>query len=277
MTGSMLRFLALALLAYFVVVMLACALQSKMLYLRSIPGRELAATPADAGLAFEEVQIETSDGLALHAWHVPAASNRATLLFFHGNAGNISHRLDSIRIFHELGLSVLILDYRGYGRSQGSPSEEGTRRDARAAWRQLVEDRGLAPGEIVVFGRSLGAAVAAELARGREPAAVILESAFTSVPDIAQEAYWFLPARWLSRFEYATAEYVAEIPAPVLVIHSEDDEIIPFHHGRAVFEAAREPKRLLVLRGDHNTGFLISESDYRRGIDEFLSGVAGLH
>lgn len=277
MTGSMFRFLTLALLAYFVVVMLACALQSKMLYLRSIPGRELAATPADAGLAFEEVQIKTSDGLALHAWHVPAVSSRATLLFFHGNAGNISHRLDSILIFHELGLSVLILDYRGYGRSQGNPSEEGTRRDARAAWRHLVEDRGLAPGEIVVFGRSLGAAVAAELARGRKPAAVILESAFTSVPDIAQEAYWFLPARWLSRFEYATAEYVAEIPAPVLVIHSEDDEIIPFHHGRTVFEAAREPKRLLVLRGDHNTGFLISESNYRRGIDEFLSGVAGLH
>lgn len=272
----MLRFLALALLAYFAVAVLACALQSKLLYLRSVPGRDLSATPADAGLAFEETYIDTEDGLALHAWYVPADPARATLLFFHGNAGNVSHRIDSIRIFHDLGLSVLIIDYRGYGLSEGRPSETGTRRDARAAWDHLVSERGVPPGRIVVFGRSLGAAVAAELARGRDPGAVILESAFTSVPDIAQEAYWFLPARWLSRFDYATADYVRDVTAPVLVIHSEDDDIIPLHHGLAVHDAAREPKRLLVLRGDHNTGYLVSASRYRKGIDEFLADVAEL-
>ena len=268
--------MAAALLAYFILVLLAYASQSKLLYLRSVPGRELLGAPSDAGLPFDEVWIETADGVRLHGWYVPAQPARATLLFFHGNAGNVSHRLDSLRIFHDLGLSVLIIDYRGYGRSEGTPSERGTGRDARAAWAYLVTERGAEPEKIVVFGRSLGAAVAAELARDVAPGALILESAFTSVPDIAQEAYWFLPARWLSRFEYATAEYVKEIAAPVLVIHSEDDEIIPFHHGRAVFEAANGPKQLLVLHGDHNTGFLLSASRYRQGIDGFLSELAGL-
>lgn len=270
------RLLAAALLAYSILVLLTCALQSKLLYLRSVPGRELEAAPSDAGLPFDQVRIETADGVRLHGWYLPAQPARATLLFFHGNAGNISHRLDSLRIFHDVGLSVLIIDYRGYGRSEGTPSERGTARDARAAWRYLVTERGAEPERIVVFGRSLGAAVAAELARDVAPGALILESAFTSVPDIAQEAYWFLPARWLSRFEYTTAEYVKEIAAPVLVIHSEDDEIIPFHHGRTVFDAANEPKQLLVLRGDHNTGFLLSASCYRQGIDEFLSELANL-
>ena len=270
------RLLAAALLAYFILVLLAYALQSKLLYLRSVPGRELQGAPSDAGLPFDHVRIETADGVRVHGWYVPAQPARATLLFFHGNAGNVSHRLDSLRIFHDLGLSVLIIDYRGYGRSEGTPSERGTRRDARAAWAYLVTERGAEPETIVLFGRSLGAAVAAELARDVAPGALILESAFTSVPDIAQEAYWFLPARWLSRFEYATAEYVKDTAAPVLVIHSEDDEIIPFHHGRAVFEAANEPKQLLVLRGGHNTGFLVSGSSYRQGIDRFLAELTDL-
>lgn len=274
--ASILRLLAGLVLAYGAVVVLAWFFQSGLLYLRHVPGRELEATPAAIGLDYEEARIEASDGVRLHGWFVPAGNPRGTLLFFHGNAGNVSHRLDSIRLFHDLRLSVLILDYRGYGHSQGSPSEPGTRRDARAAWNYLVEERDILPESIIVFGRSLGAAVAAELARERQPGALILESAFTSVPDVAQEAYWFLPARWLSRFEYATLDYVRQVSAPVLTIHSENDEIIPYHHGRTVFEAANEPKRFLTLRGGHNTGFILSEAEYRRGIDSFLSEVAGL-
>lgn len=271
-----LRLLAGLVVAYGIVVLLAWSLQSRLLYLRHLPGRALEATPASVGLAYEDAAPETADGVRLHGWFVPAERPRATLLFFHGNAGNISHRLDSIRLFNELGLDVFILDYRGYGRSGGRPGEAGTRLDARAAWRYLVETRGIPPARVIIFGRSLGAAVAAELAGEHRPAALILESAFTSVPDIAQDAYWYLPARWLSTFEYATINEVRGSAAPVLVIHSRDDEIIPYHHGRAVYEAAPEPKRLLTLRGSHNNGFLLSEAAYRRGIDAFLTEIAGL-
>lgn len=270
-----LKFVAGVLLVYGGLVLFAWLFQSGLLYLRHVPGRQLDADPSLIGLAYEDVRFPAADGVRLHGWLVPARDARGVLLFFHGNAGNVSHRLESIELFHRLGLTVFIVDYRGYGQSEGSPSEAGTRRDARAAWRYLVLERGVAPARIVIFGRSLGAAVAAELARGREAGALILESAFTSVPDVARDVYWYLPARWLSRFEYATADYVRGVASPVLVIHSEDDEIIPYHHGLAVFQAAHEPKRLLTLSGGHNTGFLLSEERYRRGIDEFLD-AAGL-
>jgi len=245
--------------------------QAHLLYLPGIPSRELSATPQQIGLAYEDLQFEAEDGVRLHGWYVPADGARGTVLFFHGNAGNISHRLDSLRIFHGLGLNVLIFDYRGYGQSEGRPSEEGTRLDAIAAWRQLVDARGESPDRIVLFGRSLGAALAAWLAARERPAALILESAFTSVPDLAAELYWWLPARMLSRLEYATRDYLAGARGPVLVVHSRDDEIIPYSHGRALYEAARPPRAFLELRGDHNTGFLLSEASYVRGLDAFLS------
>ncbi|MDI5919777.1 alpha/beta hydrolase [Halomonas sp. LR5S13] len=267
------------LLAYAMLVMVACAFQGRLLYLPHVGGREYLATPQDLGLEYEPVTLRTGDGLGLDAWWVPARASRGGLLFLHGNAGNISHRLDSIEQFHRLGLSVLILDYRGYGRSEGGPSEAGTAHDARAGWRWLRETAGLPPGEIVLFGRSLGAAVAANLARELKgearPAALILESPFRSVPELAQRLYPILPARWLSRFNYDTAAYVAQSEAPVLVIHSREDDIIPFAEGEAVHAAAPEPKRMLVIGGSHNTGFLESERVYLAGIEGFLVEVAG--
>ncbi len=258
---------------YCLVVLLAWAFQARLLYLPHV-GREPVGTPTDIGLDWEPVTLRTRDDLTLDGWWVPAERARATLLFFHGNAGNISHRLASIRQFHRLGLSVLIVDYRGYGESEGRPSEAGTARDARAAWRWLIEERGLAPGEIVLFGRSLGAGVAAELAAALEPeatpGALILESAFRSVPKLGQRLYPFLPVRWLSRFDYDVETYVTQRLMPLLVIHSRDDEIIPFSEGEAVFAAACEPKELLVIHGGHNTGYLDSEPDYSAGIAAFL-------
>ncbi|MDN3523600.1 alpha/beta hydrolase [Halomonas ramblicola] len=276
----MLRLVALLLGAYALVVLLAWVFQDRLLYLPHV-GREVIGSPADRGLAWEAVALETEDGLTLDAWWVPAEAPRAALLFLHGNAGNISHRLDSIAQFHALDLSVLILDYRGYGESEGRPSEAGTALDARAGWHWLVEQRRLAPEEVVLFGRSLGAGVAAELAAalsagGTPPAAVILESSFRSVPKLAQRLYPFLPARWLARFAYDTERRVAAIAAPLLVIHSRDDEIIPFDEGEAVHAAAREPKALLAIRGGHNTGFRDSEPEYSAGIEAFLSEEAGL-
>jgi fermentation-respiration switch protein FrsA (DUF1100 family) len=257
--------------AYLALLLFVFVGQSGMLYLPDLPSRELTTTPRAIGLAYEDVRLRTDDGVQLHGWFIPAAQPRGTLLFFHGNAGNISHRLDSIRIFNELRLSVFIFDYRGYGQSEGSPSEVGTQRDAVAVWRYLTEERGVAPQQIVLFGRSLGAAVAAWLATQREPGALILESAFTSVPDVAAEYYWWLPVRLLARFEYATRDYVRAVRCPVLVVHSPDDEIIAFKHGEAIFAAAPEPKELLRLRGSHNEGFLLSGAIYTGGLDAFLA------
>ncbi len=250
--------------------LLLYAFQGYLLYL---PSRELAGTPDDIGLAYEDVALVTDDGYRLHGWYLPADAKQPVVLFFHGNAGNISHRLDTLRLFHQLGLNTLIVDYQGYGRSEGSPSEPGTHLDALAAWRYLVKDRGVPADKIVLFGRSLGAAVATELAARHRPRALILESAFTSLPDLAAQLYPFMPVRLLTRYHYDNHALMAKISCPVLVIHSAADEIVPFTHGRALFEAAPEPKRLLVIQGSHNDGFLISGQHYLKGISSFVAAV----
>lgn len=172
-------------------------------------------------------------------------------------------------------LNVLMFDYRGYGRSEGSPDEKGTYLDAEAAWRYLVEQRRERAGQIVIHGRSLGGAVAAHLAGDHTPAALVLESTFSSIPDLAARLYWWLPVRWLSKFHYRTAERVAAIQCPVLVIHSRDDDLIPFEHGRHIFEAAPQPKRFLEIRGSHNSAFLDSESTYAPALRAFLGEHLG--
>jgi hypothetical protein len=244
--------------------------QANLLYRPDFLGRTVTTTPAAIGLDHEPVELTTTDQVAIHGWYVPAEPERAVVAFFHGNAGNIGHRLETLSLLNELGLSTLIIDYRGYGQSEGKPSEAGTYRDAEAAWRYLTEQRGIAPGRIVLFGRSLGSAVAAHLAARHEAGAVVLESAFTSLPDLAAELYPYLPARLLSRFRYPTAENIARTRAPVLVIHGQADELTPLHHGQEVFERAPEPKRLVTLEGGHNTGFLGNEAVYRRAWADFL-------
>lgn len=234
------------------------------------PFKSLAATPDRMGLDYEEVYLETQDGARLHAWFIPAENAETTLLFFHGNAGNLSHRLDSIRIFHEMGLNVFIIDYRGYGESSGRPSEEGTYRDARAAWDYLTGNRAIPPHRIVLFGRSLGASVAAWLARQTAPAALILESAFTSVQAMGKKLYPYLPVNLLTRIRYPTLDYVRDTQLPLLVIHSREDEIIPFEFGRQLHAAAAGPRELLPIEGGHNDGFLVSGERYRQGIAGFL-------
>lgn len=247
-------------------------MQGRMLYLPEVPGRGLVMTPEDAGLDFEDLRIETADGVTLHGWFIPGEGERL-LLFFHGNAGNISHRLDSIRQFHQLGLSVLIIDYRGYGQSGGRTTETGLYRDAEAAWDYLTGSRGVRPEQIVVFGRSLGASVAAWLAARREPLALIVESSFSSVPDIGQELYPWLPVRWLSRLRHATVQYVSQVRCPVLVVHSRDDEIIPFRHGQAIYDAAPEPRDFVALRGSHNDAFIRDQETYLEGLSAFMDGL----
>ncbi|MDH3639287.1 MAG: alpha/beta hydrolase, partial [Gammaproteobacteria bacterium] len=209
----------------------------------------------------------------LHGWFSPATGAHHTVLFLHGNGGNISHRLDSLRIFNQLGLNTLIIDYRGYGLSTGSPSEAGTYSDARAAWRYLLTGRGIKPEQIIIFGRSLGGAVAVWLAVNAPARALIVESGFTSIPELAAHHYPLLPTRWLSRYSYNSVERLMEIRIPKLVVHSRNDEIVPFGQGRRLFAAARDPKQFLEISGDHNLGFLQTGGHYIAGLQNFLQTV----
>jgi len=245
-------------------------MQERMIFLAHLPGRQLEATPRDVGFDYVDVKFQTTDGVSLHGWYVFAHNPRGTVLFLHGNAGNISHRLDSIAIFHELGLDTFIIDYRGYGQSEGKPGEEGTYRDADAAWEHLVTERGEDPARTVVFGRSLGGAVATWLATKHKPAALIVESSFTSVAEMAAHLYPFMPVRLILRLRYPVIDFLARITCPVLIVHSRDDEIIPFSMGKALYKAAPAPKAFLELEGDHNNAFLLSRDRYHQELAAFI-------
>ena len=242
--------------------------QPRMLY---FPTRAIHTTPTQIGLAYEEVDFGAVDGIRLHGWFVPSDSARATLLFCHGNAGNISDRLASIEQFHRLRLDVFAFDYRGYGRSEGTPNEAGTYRDVEAAWEYLTERKRIPADRIIVFGRSLGGALAIWLAAHHRVGGLIVESSFTSIPDIAAKHYPFLPVRWLSRFRYDSRSRIGQVTAPVLIIHSPDDDLVPFSHGEELFAAANEPKEFLRLSGSHNEGFLINSDSYDKALTEFIA------
>ena len=244
--------------------------QSRLVY---FPGPSLVTTPKRVGLAYEDVWLTAADGVRIHGWFVPRPKARGTLLFFHGNAGNIADRLDSLSIFHGLGLNSLIIDYHGYGNSGGAPGEDETYLDAEAAWSYLLEERRIPAGEIVIFGRSLGGGVAAWLAARVKPAGLIIESTFTSVADLAAQLYPLFPVRWLARIRYDNKTALANVACPVLVVHSRDDEVMPPAHGRALFEAAPEPKSFLELRGTHNDGFLVSGESYVNGLSGFFDEI----
>lgn len=251
-------------------------LQPRMLF---FPFGSLSATPVDWGLDYEDVRLVTDDGVELHGWLISAPIRRSTppdtLLFFHGNAGNVSHRGESIAIFTALGLDVLIIDYRGYGRSDGSHSEQGFYADAAAAWNWLTETRAIPPEKIVIFGRSLGGAVATQLAARTQPAALIVESSFDRLQGLAETHYPLLSRLIPLRYRFASVEHMAAVRCPVLVLHSPDDRIVPYRLGQRLYEAASEPKVFVELHGDHNEGFLRSQPQYQEALASFLEGLAG--
>jgi fermentation-respiration switch protein FrsA (DUF1100 family) len=254
-------------LIYIIVICFFYFSQKRMLF---YPVREITVTPKYIGLDFEDIVLTTKDNVNIAGWYVPASGERGTQLFCHGNAGNISHRLDSIRIFHDLNLSVLIFDYRGYGKSEGYPTEEGTYLDAEASLDYLINVKKVHPDKVILFGRSLGSAGAAEIALRHRAGALIIESGFTSVSDLGHKYFPFLPVRLLSRYSYATASKVSKINIPKLFIHSPQDEIIPFIHGKHLYENAHPPKEFLEITGGHNEGFLISGYVYTKGFDRFI-------
>ena len=234
------------------------------------PLREVTYNPGDLGLAFEKVVIKTEDGLKISAWFIPADNAAFTVLMCHGNGGNMTHRLDTINILNELGLSCMIFDYRGYGSSQGKPTEEGTYLDVGAVFKWLGDEKAIAPKSIILFGRSLGGSVASHLAQSVTVAGMVLESAFTSYIDIGKKFYPYLPVRWFATFNYATAEYIRKVACPILIIHSRNDEIIPFEFGLRLYDAANEPKEFVEIFGSHNDGFLYSGDVYRQGWSQWL-------
>mgnify|MGYP001037531842 CR=1 FL=1 len=242
--------------------------QSRYVY---FPTHEITGNPSDIGLLYEDVTIKTTDELNLSGWYIPAEKPGAVILFFHGNGGNISNRLDLIKIFYELRLSTFIIDYRGYGRSEGEPTEDGTYLDATAAWDYLVEKRKIAPDEIILFGRSLGGPIAAWLAKDNNPGVLILDSTFTSIKDIGAKLYPYLPIKRFFKFDYSTISYLKRVDCPVLIIHSRDDEYIPFSHAEKLFESANELKQFLEITGGHNIGFMTSKNIYAEGINSFIS------
>jgi fermentation-respiration switch protein FrsA (DUF1100 family) len=265
---AVLSILASAALVYALFMLWVYARQSRRMYR---PLREHAAAPAARGFAYEDVTFTAEDGVRLHGWYVPRPGARYVMLFFHGNTRNISWCLDSLELFHRLGFSTFLFDYRGYGRSEGRPDEQGTYLDARAAWDHLVCARGIDAGRIVMLGRSLGGAVAAWLAARQTPRALVLESTFLSFPDAAAELHPRLPARLLARYRYPVKEYLREVRSPVLVVHSRDDELIPYHHGQMLYEAAHEPKRLVTITGPHYNGYLLSGEQYAEGLARFFA------
>lgn len=246
--------------------------QERLVYFPELPSRRVDATPASVGLVFEAVSISTEDGETLAGWFIPAPGERGTVLYLHGNGGNIGHRVEMIRNFHDLGLNVLIFDYRGYGESSGSPGEEGTYRDATAAWRHLTESRRIPATSIVFFGESLGGAVAAWLAERHQPGALVLYATFTSVADMARALYPFLPARLIARLDYDTRAALARVTCPVLIMHSSEDEIVPYAQGEILHATAPGQKSLVTLRGSHNDALFVSRDRYQRALADFLQG-----
>jgi hypothetical protein len=248
--------------------------QPHLLYQPNLSGGGIARTPADAGLDYEPVRIATEDGPVLAAWYVDGPSAAPpVVLFFHGNAGNIGDRVESIEQLHMAGAAVLIIDYRGYGQSTGRPSETGTYADARGAWNWLTQVRGVPQERIVLFGRSLGGAIAAHLAARVEPAGLVLESTFTSLPALAAELYPWLPARQLTRYRYNTEAALQKVTAPVLVAHAPGDEIVPFAHARRLARHRPPVVALETLEGGHNDAFLVSQPGYTDTLRAFFRRV----
>ncbi len=239
------------------------------------PTRDVAATPADFGVEFEDVYFTTSDGLHLNGWYVPGRGE-TVWLWFHGNGGDLGHRAEEMALFHhKVGANVFIFDYRGYGKSEGQPSERGTYRDARDAL-EYLEGRPDAKGKrIVYFGRSLGAAVAVELAVEHAPAGLVLVSPFTSLRDMAKLSHPLVPlAAWVAGDRYDSAARIGKIHRPVLIMHGEHDEIVPVQQGEALSRAANDPKTFRLLPGaGHNDTFYAGGPVYWEQLNEFLRSL----
>lgn len=258
MVKRMLNWLIAVLVIYVAIMLLVMWREKSFIY---YPSRDMPAVPAGC----EDVWLTTADGVRINGWFIP--SGGPIVLFCHGNAGNLSHRSEKLAILRELGASVFIFDYRGYGRSEGLPNERGTYFDAEAAYAYLAPKSK----PIFVYGESLGSAIAVELATKHPVAGVILEEPFLSVAAVGRNMFPYLPVGLLVRNKYDTLSKIAGIHAPLLILHSRNDEMFPYAHAERLFAAAREPKQLVELRGSHNDAFLTSAETYRTALRTYLA------
>jgi len=236
------------------------------------PSKKIEFIPAGLGLGYEDIFFRTGDGIELHGWFVPAQDAVATILYCHGNAGNISHRVEIAKMFNEKKMNFFIFDYRGFGKSKGWPTERGTYLDAQAAYDYLVGRQDIDRNRIVIFGKSLGAAIAIDLASRVKVAALISESSFTSTRDMARAIYPLLPFWLFLKSNYNAYAKIAKIETPKLIIHSRDDEIVPFSQGQRLFVKAKPPKEFYVMRGGHNDAFYIHNAECMQRISDFVEG-----
>ena len=263
----LLSIVALALLVYSAVCAGFYAWQNRLVFK---PERALQATPARYGLAFEDLRIQAPDGTSLAAWYVPGRPHGRQVLLLHGNGGNISHYLRTHKVLHELGHAVLAVDYRGYGASAGTPSEAGAYQDAAAAFDYLVEQRGVKPADIVIYGRSLGGAVATWLAAHRRPGVLIVESSFTRLADVGRQRYPWLPVRLLSRNVFDSVAQISKVQCPILIAHGRADTSVPQIFGRELARAAGPRAAFVALPGGHSDAFIQGGSSYYRQLDQFM-------
>ena len=234
------------------------------------PDRAHDSTPDRFGLNYQDVFFEASDGKRLHGWFFPLPGNPPVVLFCHGNAGNISHRLENVRLLVDRGLQVFIFDYRGYGKSTGRPSEKGIYKDGLGAYDDLVKRIGILPGRIIVFGRSLGAAVALEVALSRKVKCLVMESAFTSTKDMAKTMFLFNVLSPLLPAHYDNLSKISLLQVPKLFVHGREDDIVPFSMGRKLFDAAKPPKFFYALDGaGHNDTYLVGGTSYFDAMELF--------
>ncbi len=254
-------------LAFVLVIGYVRHLEQKTLF---VPSKIVKQTPQAVGLSYEDVTLQTADGLKLYGWFIPSHDMLRTMIFLHGNAGNIGNRLDKIKIFHDMGLNVLIMDYRGFGQSEGSPTENGMYKDAEAIYDYLVLRKDIDPQGMIGYGESLGGVAVIDLATKRKFKELIIDSSFTNALDMAKVIYPMIPP-FLVHLKLDSEMKVRSITIPKLFIHSTEDTLVPFWIGRKLYDAAAEPKKFLQLKGSHNHGYSFDHDKFVGGIEEFLN------
>jgi fermentation-respiration switch protein FrsA (DUF1100 family) len=238
------------------------------------PTKEIFATPLNFEIPFEDIYLETADGVKINSWFIPADNAEYTVLFCHGNGGCLAHRVETIDLYHNLGVNFFILDYRGYGLSSGKPSENGLYLDTEAAWQFLVNAKRIPPDRIVLIGRSLGGAAAARLAAKKQPHRLICESSFVSIPATGSDRYPYFPVKLLCRYSFPTGDFLKQVKCPVLIIQSRDDQVVRFSHGRRLFALANEPKTFLELTGAHDECYFDCRDQYTAAVKRFICAPA---
>jgi fermentation-respiration switch protein FrsA (DUF1100 family) len=236
-----------------------------------IPAERHDMTPDDAGLTYENTFIHVGNGARMHGWYFPVPGSRQVVMLCHGNAGNISHRIETAEFLTSLGVNAFLFDYRGYGRSDGSATEQNTYADARAVYEWLRSEKNFSPQAIFIFGRSLGGAVAVELATQVNCGGLIVESSFTSAAALGKRMFPYMPIDLLLRIRYDSLARINSINCPLLVTHSPQDEVIPFEMGKALFDAANEPKQFVSLAGGHNDREYLRRQEYVQAWHSILS------